>query len=279
MIWANGEILPDHELHVSVFDRTFEHGVGLFETFRTWNGKPTSLTLHLERMQRSARELGLNVDPEQLPDAAAVFDLIEANSRLLPSGQDVRLRLTLSGGCVGSDAPTSTVWMSTGPLPTIRESGALITETLQVTADELLARHKTLNYWRKRIAHAETAAKGFDDVLCLTPDHLVCETTRANIFLIEGRRLYTPDLDGPLLPGIMRAVVLARAKHRGLEVIECPVHLNRCSTADEAFLTSSLRGMRPVARLLDRALPSPGFVTRELWSDVSHWLESGGKNS
>lgn len=279
MIWYRGEIVPDDSLRVSALDRTFEHGLGLFETLRTWNGQPTLLSLHLERMQRSARELGLTVDPAQLPNAGAVFRLIEASRASSTVGQNVRLRLTLTGGCVTTVASSSTVWMTAGPLPPTRESGVIITETAKVTADDHLARHKTLNYWRKRIVQAQTVANGSDDVLFLTPDQLICETCRANIFLIEGRRLYTPGLDGPLLPGIMRAVVLAKARHFGLEVVESPLPLDRIRTADESFLTSSLRGMLPIARLLDRELPSPGPVTRQLWSDVSCWLEAGGKSS
>lgn len=167
--------------------------------------------------------------------------------------------------------------MTAGPLPAIPESGAMITQTLQVTADDALARHKTLNYWRKRIAHAGTVLHGSDDVLCLTPDQLICETTRANLFLIEGRRLYTPDLHGPLLPGVMRAVVLQYARQTGFDAVECRLNLDRILKADEAFLTSSLRGMRPIARLFDRELPSPGCVTRQLWSDISRRLKAEDK--
>ena len=98
MIWVQDELVPDEELRISVLDRTFEHGLGLFETFRTWNGHPTLLNRHVERMQRSARELGLPLESGQLPDARAVSDLIEANRASLAPGQDVRLRLTLSGG-------------------------------------------------------------------------------------------------------------------------------------------------------------------------------------
>ena len=75
---------------------------------------------------------------------------------------------------------------------------------MQVAADDPLARHKTLNYWRKRIAQAQAKQAGSDDVLGLTADGLICETCRANVFLVEGRRLITPGLDGPLLPGVMR---------------------------------------------------------------------------
>ncbi len=142
--------------------------------------------------------------------------------------------------------------------------------------DDPLARHKTLNYWRKRIAQAEAVTNGSDDVLCLTPAGLICETSRANIFLVEGRRLTTPGPDGPLLPGVMRGLILERAEQMGLDVAIEPVPRERIATADEAFLTSSLRGMLPVAQLLDRALPAPGRVTRELWSEILSCLVSEG---
>jgi branched-subunit amino acid aminotransferase/4-amino-4-deoxychorismate lyase len=113
-------------------------------------------------------------------------------------------------------------------------------------------------------------------VICLTPEGLICEASRANVFLVKGRRLSTPDADGPLLPGIMRRVVLERAARIGLEVEEGPLPVERLSSADEAFLTSSLRGILPVARLMEHKLLAPGTVTTQLRNDVLHWLESGG---
>jgi branched-chain amino acid aminotransferase len=277
MIWVQDRVVPDDDFRISVLDRTFEHGLGLFETLRTWNGHPSLLVRHVERMQRSAGELGLPLEPAQLPNAQAVVDLIEANRLALLPGQDIRLRITLSGGLSTTPAPKTVLWMTAGPLPPpVRESGIVIAQTIQVTDDDLLAKHKTLNYWRKRIAQARAAASGSDDVLCLTPAGFLCETCRANIFLVEGGRLCTPDLDGPLLPGVMRAVVLERACRIGIEVSEAPLPLERVRTADEAFLTSTLRGILPIARLLDRELPAPGTVTRQLWCELLPWLESGG---
>ena len=172
---------------------------------------------------------------------------------------------------------SSVLWMTAGPLPPpVREPGAVITQCIQVTADDPLARHKTLNYWRKRIAHAQAVEDGADEVLCLTPERLICEASRANVFLVDGRRLSTPGLDGPLLPGIMRRVVLERAARIGLEVEEGPLPVERIFSADEAFLTSSLRGILPIARLMEHELPAPGPVTRQLWDDIVVWLESGG---
>src|SRR5262249_37751367 len=108
-----------------------------------------------------------------------------------------------------------------------------------------------------------------------TPENLICEASRSNVFLVRSRRLLTPGTGGPLLPGIMRRVVLDRAARLGLEVGEGPVPSAEIAKADEAFLTNSVRGMLPVARLLDAELPAPGPVTSQLWNDIVSWLESG----
>jgi branched-subunit amino acid aminotransferase/4-amino-4-deoxychorismate lyase len=172
---------------------------------------------------------------------------------------------------------SSVLWMTAKPLPhPTRISGAVITLSMQVTTDDPLTRHKTLNYWRKRIALAQAVQAGSDDVLSLTPDGLICETCRANVFLVEGRRLLTPGLEGPLLPGVMRGVVLERARLLGIEVEEGPLPLERIRTTDEAFMTNSLWGMLPIAQLLDRELPAPGPLTRQLWDETLPWLQSGG---
>ncbi|MBV8231221.1 MAG: aminotransferase class IV, partial [Planctomycetaceae bacterium] len=79
MIWVGGRVVPDDQLSVSVLDRTFEHGLGLFETLRSWSGRATLLDRHLSRLRRSAEELGLLIDPSALPDAEAVAILLRAN--------------------------------------------------------------------------------------------------------------------------------------------------------------------------------------------------------
>src|SRR3982751_3077083 len=111
MIWVGGRIVPDEELKISVLDRTFEHGLGLFETLRTWNGRAPLLPRHLERITLSAQKLRLPLDPTALPDADAVAALLRADG----VAGDAMLRITLSGGL--SEAGGPAVWMRSGPLP------------------------------------------------------------------------------------------------------------------------------------------------------------------
>ncbi len=280
MIWTDGKLIPPEELRIDIRDETFQHGLGLFETFRTWRGNPTLFPRHLERLVRSARELELEIQPHQLPDRRAVLDLIEAN-RTAGSGriEDVRIRITMTGGAPASKPYRrhSTLWMTAeAPMSMAPEQVAVIERTMEVTVDDPLTRHKTLNYWRKRIAHREALREGSQEVLCITPDGMVCEGTRTNIFLVQGGGLITPSTDGPLLPGILRRVVLDHAHRLEVPVVESPVPLEMLETVNEAFLTNSVRGMLPISRFFDRDLPAPGPVTERLWREILPWLESGG---
>ena len=291
MIWVRGEVVPDEALRVSVLDRTFEHGLGLFETFRTWNGNATLLDRHLERMRRSAQELGVVLDPDDLPDASALGRFLKTEARTEPRppetaraepgppGLDRRLRIVLSGGRAsgGHAVDRSTVWVSAGPLPPpTAGEGVRILRSILADPDDPLARHKTLNYWRRRIEQGRAAEEGADELLCVTPDGKICEGTRTNLFLVRGGILMTPGTDGPLLDGVMRRVVIEQARVLGIEVSEGPVPLDAIDSTDEAFLTNSVRGMLPVARLLQAGFTAPGPMTRRLWDRILPWLESGG---
>jgi branched-subunit amino acid aminotransferase/4-amino-4-deoxychorismate lyase len=277
MIWTRGDVIPDEALRISVRDRAFEHGLGLFETFRTWNGHATLLDRHLDRMSRSAAALGLHLDRHDLPDAPAVLRLRQASG--LSGTLDPRLRITLTGGLAstGIGGSGSTLFMTAGPLPpSAMRGGARIVRSILADPKDPLVRHKTLNYWRRRIEQDRAAEEHSDEVLCVTPNGRICEGTRTNIFLVRAGRLITPGTDGPLLDGVMRRAVIDRARQQGVEVEEGSVNLDAIDSADEAFLTNSIRGMQPVARLLHAELPAPGPATRRLWDTILPWLESGG---
>jgi branched-subunit amino acid aminotransferase/4-amino-4-deoxychorismate lyase len=277
MIWTRGTLIADEALRISVLDRTFEHGLGLFETFRTWEGHATLLDRHLERMSHSSRALNLGLKADDLPDKAAVDRLREANG--VPGREDVRVRITLTGGILTGSAPgySSTLWMATEPLPSHpRIGGARIVRSILVDPDDPLIRHKTLNYWRRRIEQDRSANDFAEEVLCVTPDRLICEGTRSNLFLVSAGRLITPGAKGALLDGVMRRVVIERARCCGIKVVEGPVSLDAIALADEAFLTNSVRGILPISRLLHAEMPAPGPLTQRVWDEVFPWLVSGG---
>lgn len=272
LIWHQGRVIPADELRLSPLDRAFEHGLGLFETLRAWNGRPTLLDRHRQRMRASAHALGLVLDDAQFPDEQAALALLSATG-----ATDHRLRITLTGGLSNADGRESMLWMTAGPLPSPPKGpGAVATSTLEVAASDPLARHKTLNYWRMRSTHEQAAIRGDDEVLCVTPDGRVHQGTRTNIVYVESGVILTPADDGPVLPGIMREVVMEHAQKHGLSVRREPTPLERLREADEAFLTSSVRGIVPLIQVMDRRWPAPGEWTRMLWNTLLPWLESEG---
>src|SRR5262249_50003405 len=139
-----------------------------------------------------------------------------------------------------------------------------------------LTAHKTLNYWRRRLAYDEARAAGWDEVLTIVSDRTVREGTRTNLFVVEGGVLVTAPLDGAVLPGIMRGVVLEHAGASGLDVQLRAPDYSALDGVEEGFLTNSVRGIIPVARLDRKLMTAPGPVTRRLWDSIQPWLESGG---
>jgi len=277
LIWLEGRIVPEEALRVPAGDRVFEHGFGLFETLRTWGGVSPLLPRHLARMTRSAEELGLPLDPAALPDAAAIAGLLQANAA--SASGDAVIRLTLSGGAPGGDP--AVVWMRQAPLPPpLGATGAVVGLAPGTLAEgDLLARHKTLNYWSRRLAYEQGRQRGADEVLLTTPDGRFWEGTRTNLFLVRDAALLTPGLSGPVLPGIMRALVLELAAGVGLSWVACEggVSVNDLETADEVFLTNAVRGLVPVGRTPGRSFTAPGPWTCRLRDRVTQWLHQWGE--
>ncbi len=273
MIWVRGEIVPDEVVRVSILDRTFEHGLGLFETFRTWNGHATLLDRHLARLIRSAVELRLPLRPAiDLPDAEAVAALRRANGY----ENDALLRITMSGGL--SETECGVVWMRARPLPSTSDAMVRIRgRRWSIERDESLSAYKTLNYWRKRRIFERAQADGYGEALGKTPDGAIREGTRTNLFLVRHGGLKTPTLEGFGLPGIMREIVMERARHLEIEVQETMIDEASLEGADEVFLTNSVRGLLPVAEIGSRRWDAPGPLTRQLQEDILRWLFTGGK--
>ncbi len=298
MIWSQGKIFDDHWLAIPISDRTFEHGLGLFETLRTWGGRPTLLERHKARMLRSASELNLPIDPSSLPDEEDVRRLLEAEG----TTGDRMLRITASGGTASTN---SVVWMKSGPLPEpVGEGGAsLLVNSWDVDSKDTLARHKTLNYWERRRVFEEAKRQGFDEALSGNWDqnhdsYYHYEGSRTNFFLMvaDGRGLfsfrpkrptiYTSSTASPIVPGIMRQVVIELARELSAEVREQKPGIKSSwagLSTFEVFLTNSVRGIIPVGRVTDASknrdyrYEAPGRLTRMLQEQLEKRLRLGSQ--
>lgn len=237
---------------ISAEDRGFTLGDGVFDTALALNGRVFARGRHVDRLFDAARTLGIAVERARIEDA------LDAALTSAPS----ILRTTLTRGVAHARGlwPASmgepTVLVTTSPWsPTLLGQPArLVTATGRRNEFSPTANLKTLNYLDHILAAREAAAAGVDDALILNTQGRVACSTIANVFALIDGTLITPPLSEGCLPGIMRALVIEMAPALGFAVGERPLLPAELITAEAAFLTNSVRFLRPVTALDGREL-------------------------
>lgn len=259
---------------VSVYDRGFLYGDSVFEVIRTYGGKPFGLDEHVARLHRSAAKIAMD-----LPWTEAAL-LAEIEGAVREAGYPesyIRVIVTRGVGKLGldpdlADVPTRVVMihpLTLPPLPVYRDGVAVfVVDSVRATDGTAAEGAKSSNYLANLLALREAKKQG-----CYEPvfvhDGQVLEGGTSNVFAVEGDTLVTPP-ERRILGGITRRHVLAAAPSLGLEVKVEPVSLARFRSADELFLTSTVREIVPIVRIVEGTGPStvgtgaPGRTTRAI---------------
>lgn len=254
-VWVDGHVLPADGPHLSVYDRGFQLGDGIFETLRARGGHPTELPEHLARLHRSADGLaiGLPIDITARIEEG-IRALLAADGLDGPTG-DASIRITVSRGPLRSrgllpahdDTPPTIVIQAWPVIPVSAEVAAtglhLVSSAIRRDPENPLVTLKTTS--RADYVHARLEARraGADDALFLTIDGHLSEATSANIVLIRGLELATPALACAILAGTTRSWILAWASRVGLTPVEGWLTTRDLAEADEVFLCSSVAGI------------------------------------
>ena len=250
--YVNGRFLPESQATISIFDRGFLYGAGVFETMRVYSGKIFRLYEHLDRLAAGLKHLGIDspLSPEEL--RAILCLLVERNE--VRDGV-ARIQVT-SGG--------SRLWMS--PLHDQGASVVIVAQerehpTGELTAiissirlDRVLSRHKTANRLVYMLAKQEAERAGAHEAVLLSGMGRVMEFTASNLFVVKHGALYTPPLTDAPLPGITRDLVLTLARELRIATHETTLSLDFLCAADELFATSSLIEILPVTQLNGRRI-------------------------
>ena len=273
--FINGRFVPEEQATVSVLDRGFLYGDGLFETTCFVHGHPFRWERHLERLQRGADYLRI-VIPHSLEKLNALsFELIRRNE--LSHGA---LRLTLSRGVgrrgysvrdCGSPTLALTLHPSTPPNPLHPLRWRLATSTVRVATGDPLAVHKTCNKLSQIIARTQAEAADADEAMILNTDNEIAEAATSNIFWLRDGVIHTPPLENGVLAGVTRELVQELAPALGFVVEETHAKLDALSTADAVFLSVSTLGIIEVIaldRTRVRQTPCAGDLHAAYWKAV-----------
>lgn len=253
---------------VSIRDRGFLYGDAIFETLRSYGGRPFMLKEHLERLMASAQTLNIHAERTIDEISQAVAHLLEIN-RL----RDAYIRITLSrgeggGALLPEDTLSSTLVIETRrfkPYPDrlYKKGIRLIVSDYRRSTTNPVTRHKTANFLAGIMARQEALRRDNQDAIFLNTNGEVCEGTVWNIFMVEGERVVTPSVSANILPGITRKTVLDICRGRGIEAAEELFPAERLLEADEVFITNSLMEIMPVAAIANHQIGTkvPGRIT------------------
>ncbi|GJL78221.1 MAG: branched chain amino acid aminotransferase [Nitrospinaceae bacterium] len=281
IVFLNGLFMAQSSATVSVLDRGFCYGDGLFETMRCYGNRVFCLDEHLERLYQSLDLIYLDVPMTREEMRSALYETIKRNQ--VP---DSMVRLTISRGEQSTgfhiDPETSPTFVivvrELEPLPAEWYEKGIDISLFPETANRIggLARQiKSCNFLTyiivREMAHSKKSVEG----ILLDDNNRVTEGTTSNVFMVKDGVLKTPDLNPHILPGITRQVVLKVAEKNGIPVSLNTIHAEDIYHADEVFVTNSRIEVMPVRNADGKTIGSgrPGEVTRLLHAEFLKSVE------
>jgi len=285
IVSIDGILVPAGEARVSVFDRGFLFGDSVYEVVRTYDLALFEMGLHLARLASSAGRIGLRLpwmadrfDREVRRVVEAARDIATPDPAAAPWNLGectVRIVVTRGSGEPGLD-------------PGLAVEPTVVLIAVPLRGPPLDAYRKGISAWPfggpgapprggdpaaktgehlfQVLAVREARDHGAQEALVLDGAGNVTEGASSNVFAVRDGALETPPLGAGILAGVTRAVVLEIAGRLGVTARERPLPLAGLESADEAFITSTVREVLPVVRVGQRSIgPAvPGPVTRRI---------------
>ena len=246
-ILVNGHSLSQ----VSILDRGFQFGDGLFETIRISSGLPQYWQQHINRLFSGCDRLGIPGPDKNLlqSEAMALCENIEEGV--------LKIIVTRGSGGRGYTLPAeinATRVLACFPLPDYpaeywNDGVALKICETRLGMNPSLAGIKHLNRLEQILARAELNDANYQEGLMLDTENNVIEGTMTNLFCVRDGELLTPDLSRCGVKGIIRDQVIKAAKEMGIDMHETTITLQALYNSDEIFICNSVIHIWPVRQL------------------------------
>ena len=261
-LYLNGEYLPLEQGHVSVEDRGFQFGDGVYEVIRAYHGKPFRLSKHLARLEQSVKGIEMAL-PEPLQK-------IEEVCRAVVKGlEEATIYLQVTRGSAPrvhafprEIRPTFVAYARPATRPPDDKA-----YTLKTVPDERWGRcHlKTICLLPNILAKQKAVEAGCDEGLFVR-DNVVTEGTTSNAFFVRNGALHTHPADHRILNGVTRDAILELARQGGVRVRHQGVTLTEAMAAEEVFMTGTTTEIMPAVSIDGKPVGNgkPGPVTLKL---------------
>lgn len=239
----NGNFFSAGAPLLPVQNRSYKWGDGVFETAKVFRGRLLLEDLHFERLWVSLRLLGIKAGIDFTQDnlVAHVLELCQLNQ----CGENARIRLAV----YRQEDDTAAYSIEAVPLPETvnqwqEEGQEIVLYPFARKSMDAFANLKSANFLPYVLAQRYAAERNVDDAIVLNAQNFLCDSSKANLFLLRGNNVYTPALHQGCVNGVMRRVVLEECKKLGYRVFQDEVEESHLLTADEVFLTNAIQVIR-----------------------------------
>ena len=283
IVYVNRTFVPRAEARVSVEDRGFVFGDGVYEVLRIINGRPFAASFHNDRLRRSLEGVRISLAAADSPERFLEVgkQLLKENG-LLQGEATMYMQITRGATTRAHNFPPPgtppTVYISVArftPYAELAQSGAPVITHPDIRWGRCDL--KTLNLLPNVLASQVAKERGAFEAM-LIRDGVVTEGTKTNFFGVVDGTLRTHPSDNHILPGITRSVLHDLARGLSIDVDETPIRSSELPRLTELFLTGTTTDVMPVVTLDDKPVGKgkPGELTRKLQRVLAESLASGG---
>ncbi len=257
-VWLNGQLVRAHEASVSVFDRGFLFGDGVYELVRFFRGRPVGMDLHVARLERSLELARIHgFDAHSFPP---ICDSLMRDAGLADAS--VYLQVTRGAAPTRTHLPpaglTPTVFAYAMPCAGMDELGTLHRCAAGLVPDRRwdMCEIKTVALMGNILGMLDAHARGGEEAI-FHRNGLVSEGGSTNVFIVKDGCVVTPPVasDPPMLHGVMRVRLIEACVDAGIRCTVRPIPIDELRSADEVLLTASKRMLSSVESLDGAMVP------------------------
>ena len=256
MVYLNGNFIPKEKAYISVMDRGFLFGDGVYEVFPVYNKNIIGLDAHLSRLQDGLDAINIE-NPYSKDDWE---NLIKKIITLNIKNVNQAIYLQISRGCddnrkhtYGKLNPTIYIQSSLiGP----REKNSLLKGKSAITREDIrwLKSNTKATSLLANTLYAQEAKENNAEEAILHRDGIITEASSSNVFIVKDNCIYTPPKGRNILPGITRDITISLAKKLNIKVSETTFSKEQLMEADEVWITSSTREILPITSIDNNAI-------------------------